>query len=214
MKTKDQRKRVALVDDDPAVRDSLRHGFEIIGGFQVVFSCDSGENLLERLASLPPTQHPEIVLLEVSLKQRDGFQFCRELRQTFPDLTVAIHTTHCLPCFVNGARQADADAYFCKPVDLRHLASELIRLHRTECLLVDPRVLLGGVTGNCVLTRDPHLSPRLEQVLELEAQGWAVKQIAEQFKVGASAIYTLKREGLRRLESACRPAPESLRQGV
>ena len=104
MKTKDQRKRLVVVDDDLAVRDSLRHGFEIIGGFQVVLSCDSGENLLERLADLPPTQRPDIVLLEIALKQRDGFQFCRELRQTFPDLTVAIHTTHHLPCFVNGAR--------------------------------------------------------------------------------------------------------------
>ena len=89
-------------------------------------------------------------------------------------------------------------------MDLRHLAAELIRLHRTECLLVDPRGVLGGVTGNCVLTRDPHLSPRMEQVLELEAQGWAVKQIAGHFKVSETAIYTIKQLALRRLEASCR----------
>ena len=88
-------------------------------------------------------------------------------------------------------------------MDLRHLAAELIRLHRTECLLVDPRVVLGGVTGNCVLTCDSHLSPRMEQVLELDTQGWAVKQIAEHFHVRPKIIYAQKQAALARIAVAC-----------
>ena len=103
--------------------------------------------MLERWVNLPPWQRPEIVLLEISFKNGDGFHYCRELRRLLPGLVIALHTTHCLPCFVNGARQADADAYFRKPADIHRLAAELARLHRTEGMLLGPGVLLGGVTG-------------------------------------------------------------------
>ena len=77
MKTKDQRKRVAVVDDDASVRDVVREGLELVGGFQVVADCARGDAVLERWANLPPWQRPEIVLLEISLKHGDGFHYCR-----------------------------------------------------------------------------------------------------------------------------------------
>ena len=106
MKTEDNRKRVALVDDDASVREVVREGLELVGGFQVVAACASDDAAPERWANLPPWQRPEIVLLEISFKHGDGFHYCRELRRLLPGLVIALHTTHCLPCFVNGARQA------------------------------------------------------------------------------------------------------------
>ena len=203
MKTEDNRNRVAVVDDEAGVRDVVREGLELVGGFQVVADCASGDAGLERWANLPPWQRPEIVLLEISFKHGDGFHCCRELRRLLPGLVIAPHTTHCLPCFVNGARHADADAYFRKPADIHRLAAELTRLHRTEGMLLGPDVLLGGVTGSLTILRDPRLSPRMEEILELDAKGWAVKQMADHFHVCPKIIYAQKQVALKRITAAC-----------
>jgi two-component system response regulator DesR len=176
-------------------------------GFQVVADCASDAAVVEQWTNQPPGQRPEIVLLEISLKHGDGFHYCRELRLFLPDLIIALHTTHCLPCFVNGARHADADAYFRKPADLHRLAAELAQLHRTSALLVGQGVLNGGVTGSLTILRDPRLSPRMEEILELEAQGCQPKEIADRLGMGLQTVYTQRHRALERLRSACSPDP-------
>ena len=145
------------------------------------------------------------MLLEIRLKELDGYTVGHALRERWPKLLTAFHTTHRLPCFVNGARHAGADAYFCKPADIHELAAVLRDLHHTNGLLIDQQVLFGGVTGSFTLVREPRLSPRMEEILELDAQGLGVKEIAAHFQVGDSAIYTLKQAALRRIEAACQP---------
>ena len=97
----------------------------------------------------------------------------------------------------------DADAYFRKSADIHQLAAELAWLHRTEGMLLGPGVLLGGVTGGLTILRDPRLSPRMEEILELDAQGWAVKQMADHFHVCPKIIYAQKQVALKRITAAC-----------
>lgn len=198
----------AVVDGDPLVTEALQMGLEEQGGFALVAACANGRQALEVLPALPRNQRPDLVLLEIRLPEVDGYTVCRALRGSCPDLLTAFHTTHRLPCFVNGARHAGADAYFCKPMAIHQLAKELRELHRTNCLLIDPSVLLGGQTGHFMPVQEPGLSPRMEAVLELEAKGWPAKQIAEHFQVCHKMIYQQKREALARVERAC-AMPES-----
>ena len=193
-------KRLAIVDDDPTVLDSLAAGLG--RAFDIVAKCRSGNKPLERLASLPVSRRPDIVLLEISFKYGDGFEYCSALRQQFPEAVIAFHTVHALPCFVNGARAADADAYFRKPVEIHDLAAELTRLRRARGLHIDPDVLLGGVTGNLVLRRDPLLSPRMERLLEMEARGRKPKEIAGQLGMELQTVYTQLHRGMERLHTA------------
>lgn len=198
--------RVAVVDSDPLIAETLRTGLVELGSFVLVAVCTTGKEVLELLPALPLDKRPHLVLLEIRLPELDGYAVCRALRERYPGMLTAFHTSHRLPCFINGARHAGADAYFCKPLPIRQLAEGLQILHRsTSCILVDQQALLGGVTGNLALNCEPRLSPRMEMVLELEAQRWSVKQMANRLQSGPSAIYTLKQEALRRIEAACQP---------
>jgi two-component system, NarL family, nitrate/nitrite response regulator NarL len=195
--------RFAVVDGDPLVAEALRVGLEELGGFTLVAAGATGREALETISRLPPAQRPDVVLLEIRLREMDGYAVCRALRERWPGLLTAFHTTHRLPCFVNGARHAGADAYFCKPMVLHQLAAELRALHPTHGLLIDQESLLGGVTGCFTLVREPRLSPRMEEILELDAQGWPVKQIAERFRVCPKVIYVKKQAALARIAAAC-----------
>jgi two-component system, NarL family, nitrate/nitrite response regulator NarL len=203
--------RFAVVDNDPFVAEALRVGLEELGGFTLVAACATGREVMAVLPALPPDQRPDLVLLEIRLKELDGYAVCRALRERWPGLLTVFHTTHRLPCFVNGARHAGADAYFCKPVNIHQLAADLRDLHHTHGLLIDQQVLMGGMTGSLVPVREPRLSPRMEDILELEAQGCQPKEIADRLGMALPTVYTHRDRGLERLRSACShdPTPET-----
>ena len=204
MKTEDKRKRVALVDDDGSVRSAAQVLLESCGPFQVVTRCTCGRDALAALTDLPPEERPQLVLLDIQMPKLDGIACCHELRTHLPGLVIAMFSARRLPCFVNGARHAGADAYFWKGMEPRGLAGALGGLRHTEGMRIGPGVLLGGVTGSSLIVHDPRLSPRMEEVLEMEAHGFSVKQIADHFHVSEAAIYKLKHEALSRIDAARR----------
>ncbi len=202
MKTEDNRKRVALVDDDPSVRAAAQVLLESSGLFRVVTSCVCGRDALKAVADVPPDQRPQLVLLDIRMPNLDGIECCQELRHLFPALVIAMFSARRLPCFVNGARQAGADAYYWKGMDTRGLAGALGGLRRTEGMRIGPGVLLGGVTGSTTILRDPRFEVREEEVLELEAGGLSVGEIADKLKLHEQTIYRFRQSGRERLQSA------------
>jgi len=67
---------VLIIDDEPKIRELLRH-YLIADGFEVAEAA-SGEEGLDRMQSL----HPDVVVLDVRLPGKDGFEVLAELRRT------------------------------------------------------------------------------------------------------------------------------------
>ncbi|MDP3983665.1 MAG: response regulator, partial [Acidimicrobiia bacterium] len=67
--------RVLVVDDEPKIRDVLRR-YLVADGFDVSEAA-TGEEALERVRAL----HPEVVVLDVRLPGKDGFEVLAELRR-------------------------------------------------------------------------------------------------------------------------------------
>ena len=68
--------RVLVVDDEPKIRDVLRR-YLVADGFEVSEAV-TGEAALEQVRAL----HPEVVVLDVRLPGKDGFEVLAELRKT------------------------------------------------------------------------------------------------------------------------------------
>ena len=66
---------VLIIDDEPKIREVLRH-YLIADGFEVAEAA-SGEEGLDRMQSL----HPDVVVLDVRLPGKDGFEVLAELRR-------------------------------------------------------------------------------------------------------------------------------------
>src|SRR2546428_350964 len=67
---------VLVVDDDLAVRESMRSVLEGEG-----YAVTAAENGLEALQHLRNGLRPEVILLDLLMPVMDGWQFLRELRQ-------------------------------------------------------------------------------------------------------------------------------------
>ena len=125
---------ILVVDDDQAVRDSLRRSLAF-NGYEVELAAD-GLAALEAIAK----RRPDAVVLDVMMPRLDGLETCRRLRSAGEDLPVLLLTARdAVPDRVAGL-DAGADDYLPKPFALEELLARLRALLR--------RTTMAGDTGN------------------------------------------------------------------
>jgi len=110
--------RLLIAEDDPEVGAGLEDLFSR-KGYEVQRATD-GKHALEEITTLPPY---DLVLLDVKMPEKDGFEVLREARQAGVDspvimLTVKDDHKHKLRGFDLGA-----DDYVTKPFDAKELAA-------------------------------------------------------------------------------------------
>ncbi len=116
------KRKVLVVDDEPNILLSLEFILEE-EGFDVATASD-GEEALEAARGFCP----EIVLLDVAMPRRDGYEVCRLLKQTGEGAPkVVMLTAKGQPLERRKGIEVGADAYVTKPFH----AEELMRTMRT-----------------------------------------------------------------------------------
>jgi len=122
--TPDATPRVLVVDDDRAVRESLRRSLEF-NGYDVALAGDGAE----ALASIARTP-PDVVVLDVMMPRLDGIETTKALRGAGNDLPILVLTARdSVGDRVEGL-DAGADDYLTKPFALEELLARLRALLR------------------------------------------------------------------------------------
>lgn len=125
--------RILVVDDDRAVRESLRRSLTF-NGYTVDLAVD-GLDALEKTAS----QRPDALVLDVMMPRLDGLEVCRRLRSTGDDLPILVLTARDSVSERVAGLDAGADDYLPKPFALEELLARLrALLRRTASDAVDP----------------------------------------------------------------------------
>jgi two-component system response regulator MprA len=120
----DSKPRVLVVDDDRAVRDSLRRSLEF-NGYEVALASDGAEGLVAI-----GSQHPDVVVIDVMMPRLDGIETTRALRAAGNDVPVLVLTARdAVGDRVEGL-DAGADDYLTKPFALEELLARLRALLR------------------------------------------------------------------------------------
>ncbi|MEI8050223.1 MAG: response regulator transcription factor [Actinomycetes bacterium] len=116
--------RILVVDDDKAVRDSVRRAL-ILEGYEVEVAADG----TEALRSLSHAA-PDAMILDLQMPDIDGLEVCRRLRLLGDPTPVLMLTARdAIDDRVEGL-DAGADDYLVKPFDLAELFARLRALLR------------------------------------------------------------------------------------
>jgi two-component system, OmpR family, response regulator MprA len=117
--------KILVVDDERAVRESLRRALEL-EGYEIELAVD-GEEALYRLES---NAQPDALVLDVLMPGLDGLEVCRRLRRSGNTLPVLMLTARAeVENRVEGL-DAGADDYVTKPFALEELLARLRALLR------------------------------------------------------------------------------------
>jgi two-component system, OmpR family, alkaline phosphatase synthesis response regulator PhoP len=116
-------RKVLIVDDEPNIVTSLTFLMKK-SGFQTSVARDGDEALTE-----VERFNPDLVLLDVMMPKRDGFEVCQKLRATGrTELKIILLTAKGRETEVAKGLAVGADAYVTKPFSTRDLVEQVTRL--------------------------------------------------------------------------------------
>jgi two-component system, OmpR family, response regulator MprA len=141
--------KILVVDDERAVRESLRRALEL-EGYEIELAAD-GREALERLEA---ESQPDVLVLDVLMPGVDGLEVCRRLRRAGSRLPVLMLTARDAVENRVAGLDAGADDYVTKPFALEEL------LARIRALL---RRTIDG-TNEVLRFADLELDPRTREV--------------------------------------------------
>jgi two-component system, OmpR family, response regulator MprA len=120
--------RILVVDDEPAVRDSLERALRL-DGYDVDLAADGREGL-ERCRATPP----DAIVLDLLMPGMDGLEACRRLREAGDRTPVLMLTARDGVSDRVAGLDAGADDYLVKPFALEELQARLRALLRRSGL--------------------------------------------------------------------------------
>jgi two-component system, OmpR family, response regulator MprA len=117
--------RIMVVDDERAVRESLRRALELEG-----YQIDLAENGDQALEQLEGGAQPDALVLDVLMPGVDGLEVCKRLRRSGNQLPVLMLTARAEVENRVAGLDAGADDYVTKPFALEELLARLRALLR------------------------------------------------------------------------------------
>lgn len=194
-------KRVALVDDHGLVRAGLKALVQDQPGYEVVAEGGDGSEVEAILEEVKP----DILLLDISMKQMSGLDVLRRLRTRFPEVQILMLSMHATSDYVLEALRLGARGYLLKDAAAQELELALRALSRDESYLspgIAQAVIQSAVVdGRSRETATPSaLTPRQTEILRLIARGCSTRDIANGLGLSVKTIDTHRSQIMDRLD--------------
>ena len=159
---------VLVVDDDKAVRESLRRSLEF-NGYAVSLAAD-GVEALAGIGGVAGGQGPDVVVMDVMMPRLDGIETTRSLRKAGNDVPILVLTARdAIGDRVEGL-DAGADDYLTKPFALQELLARLRALLRRVVPIEgeDDEVLTFADLSMDIATREVRRAGRAMELTRTE----------------------------------------------
>ena len=180
--------RVVLADDHAVVRAGIRMMLEGLGGIEIVGQASNGREALALVEQL----QPQLLLTDISMPEMNGLEATARVVKAFPDVRVIILSMHTSEEFVWQALKAGATGYLMKDTDATELDTA-IKSVLNGTTYVTPSVSRQVVEsymqrmGSNATVADV-LTPRQREILQLIAEGKALKEIAQLLKLSVKTV--------------------------
>jgi DNA-binding NarL/FixJ family response regulator len=190
---KETKTTVFIVDDHPIVRDGLT---TIINHHKEFVVCGYAEDSHETLKAIAEIK-PNVVIVDISLKNSDGIELTRNIKLRYPKLPVIVLSFHDESIYAERALRAGARAYLMKEVASDNIIKAICTVLADEIYVSDKisKKLLHKIAGNNIgaaNTSIDNLSDREFEIFSLIGEGYKASQIARRLHLSAKTIETYR----------------------
>ena len=182
--------RVALVEDQGGLRESLKKALTGVPGITFVAACANAEQALEEL----PALQPQVVLMDINLPGMSGVECVRHLVERIPGVLVVMLTVYDNTEAIFNSLKSGACGYLRKPVRGRELVAAIreVASGGSPMSARIARMVVQTFSNPAPAPARAHpeviLTEREQAVLNLVLEGFLYKQIADQLDL---SVYTV-----------------------
>jgi DNA-binding NarL/FixJ family response regulator len=179
--------RVAVVEDDPTVREAICACCTREPDLACIFSFGSAEELLSNLS---PRSAPDVILMDIGLPGMSGIGAMKIIRERFPDIDIIVLTVYHDPHRIFQSLCAGASGYLLKTTPFPEIR-RAIELVRNGGAPMSPQIA-RKVVDYFRSEEDVHgpsaLTPRERQVVLSLVEGMSYKMIAGCMNVSLETV--------------------------
>lgn len=178
--------RILLADDHRIVADGLRNLLEAeFGPVNIVADGRALVTAAEQLC-------PDVIVTDISMPLLNGIDAVRQILKKQKDIKVVFLTMHSEPSYAAAALEAGATGYLLKHAAVDELVTAIYAAQRGEQYI--SRLIADDLerfyANNSIQTRvdESKLTSRQREILQLLAEGRAVKEIANILNISTKTV--------------------------
>ena len=193
--------RVLLADDHKIIRQGLRSLLEKQQDIKVVGEAEDGRSAVRLAAETAP----DVVIMDITMPDLNGAEATKQILSKSPDIKVVALSMHSDSLFVTEMLKSGAAGYLLKDCAF----DELTKAIRT---VIDNKNYLSPAISGVVLedyiqrlskvgfASPDVLSDREREVLQLMAEGYSTKKIAQKLHISVKTVETHRRQMMGKLD--------------
>jgi DNA-binding NarL/FixJ family response regulator len=185
--------RVLVVDDHAILRTGIQAVLERERDLSVVGLAENADQAVAKARAL----QPDVILLDVVMPRKNGFDALPELRKVAPEARVIMLSMQTNPSSIRKALNTGAAGFVAKHASEADLV-DAIRRVAAGSRYVDPELAGDLVVADCAALTES-LSERERDVMFMLALGYTNQEVAEQLYISHRTVDTHRAHLMRKL---------------
>jgi len=182
--------KVLLAEDHTIVRKGIRSLLDDQPNIEVIGEAEDGREAIEKVEKLAP----DIILMDNTMPILNGLEATRQIKKRFPEIKILILTMHTNEEYILQFLRVGASGYLVKQTAPTELVSAIEAVYRGDSFLspsisrtiIDEYLRQAEATGKW--DSYDSLTDREREVLQLLAEGYSTKEIADHLHISAKTV--------------------------
>lgn len=192
--------RVLIVDDHTVLRDTLRLLLEMNGEVEVIGEASDGRQAIDMAEQLKP----DVVLMDTAMPGLNGIEATAQIRKRMPKTKILILSGYGHEDQVRAALRAGASGYVLKSSSSEELLLAIRTVNQSNTYLSQALAEGDRLRSYLLATegrggREASLSAREREVLQLIAEGYTNRAIAERLFISVKTVEAHKEHIVQKL---------------